>query len=235
MQRPISIAIETSCRKGGLAIGFGDEPAQAVAFEASARHATQLIGRLDELLRRFSLTPRQLDELYVSAGPGSFTGLRVGITVAKTMTQALPHLRCVAVPTCQAVAYNAADLDWSNLGVVLAAKNDIVHASLYRRRDGRICAQGQPRVEPIGDFLSRAPRPLVLLGEALRHCRFEAQGVAPAAPLDSDLHLPDALGVWQVGHELARAGQYTPPQRLAPIYSRKPEAVRLWEARGGHR
>ena len=89
MKLPVSLAIETSCRAGGVALGRGDELLGVIDFEASARHAVQLVPRLHELLEGASLRPEDVDELYVSVGPGSFTGLRIGLTVARTMGQML--------------------------------------------------------------------------------------------------------------------------------------------------
>ncbi|MBC8372018.1 MAG: tRNA (adenosine(37)-N6)-threonylcarbamoyltransferase complex dimerization subunit type 1 TsaB, partial [Planctomycetes bacterium] len=83
MEPPISLAIETSCRTGGVALGRGDELIGAIDFDASCRHAVQLVPRLAELLETASLRPADVDELYVSTGPGGFPGLRVGLAAAR--------------------------------------------------------------------------------------------------------------------------------------------------------
>ena len=57
MKAAVSIAIESSCRVGGVALGLGDQLSRAVSFEASARHATELIVRLDALLTEAALRP----------------------------------------------------------------------------------------------------------------------------------------------------------------------------------
>jgi tRNA threonylcarbamoyl adenosine modification protein YeaZ len=307
MESNYSIAIETSCRAGGVALGRGDELLQVANFDASYRQATQLVVRLEELLKPAGIRPRDLAALYVSTGPGSFTGLRVGITVARTLAQANPSLRVVAVPTIQAVAENARHLPWENLGVALDFKDGQVYAGLFSRGGERVAgilparpggvpppasssvsyssaatssvsssvqrecnsstteaARGQgaltlpspggrgvqhphptlslrergeeARVVPIGEpalvppeeFLARAPRPLLLIGEALELVKIEAPGVTLAP---SDLYLPSPEGVWRVGRRLAAAGAFTDFRQLLPLYSRKPEAVRLWEKR----
>ena len=92
-----SIAIETSCRIGGLALGKGDQLLTVETFDASQRHATILVARLEAMLETANLNPGDLSELYISVGPGSFTGLRVGVTVARTLAQFVAGLRCVAV------------------------------------------------------------------------------------------------------------------------------------------
>jgi tRNA threonylcarbamoyladenosine biosynthesis protein TsaB len=218
----ISIAIETSCRRGGLALGRGEELVARVDFDASARHATVLVTRLKELLTSQGLVPTDLTELYVSVGPGSFTGLRVGITVARTLAQAMPGLKCVAVPTPAAIAENARHLPWQRLAVILDAREGAFHASFFERRGEEIV----PFLAPPGlfkaeEFLAAAPRPLLLTGEGLDYHHLAGPGVeiAPA-----ELRLPTAEGVWRVGRILAKAGAFTPPAQVLPIYVRNPYA-----------
>ena len=224
METPISLAIETSCRMGGVALGRGDELLGAIDFDASCRHAVQLVPRLAELLASASLRPADVDEVYVSAGPGSFTGLRVGMTVARTMGQMLSSLRCLAVPTARAIALQAADLPWDNLAVVLDARDARVYVSTFARRDGRIVPQGQPRLVDAAEFIAGAQRPITLTGEGLAYHDCTGPGISIAP---GELHLPTAGAVWRVGRQMARAGQYTDYNKLTPIYARPPEVLRI--------
>jgi len=234
MDKPLSIAIETSCRSGGIALGAGESLLEAVDFDTTARHATELVRRMEKLLRRHELTPSDLDEVYVSAGPGSFTGLRVGVTVARTLAQAVEGLRCVSVPTHLALAYGARSLQWTHLGVVLAWKRGTFHATVFRRKGEQLEQATQSEVLSPAEFLARAPRPITLIGEATAHCDFPEGQIALAAPADSPLHLPTPTAVWQAGRDNARSGRFTDPAALLPIYPRKPEAIRLWQRRQGY-
>jgi tRNA threonylcarbamoyladenosine biosynthesis protein TsaB len=241
MQPTVSIAIETSSREGGVALGRGDEMIAAVRFDASQRHAVRLVARLEEMLAAHGLTARGVRELYISIGPGSFTGLRVGITVARTLAQVVVDLRCVAVPTLNVVAQNAADLDFENLAVVLDAKEQIVYAGAFRRGQAgsagpvapadatsRIVPIGPPELVPLADFLAALPRPAVVIGEATQYLPIAAPGITLGPP-ESIYPRPEAL--WQLGRAMAAAGQFTDYHLLQPLYLRKPEAVRLWEKR----
>lgn len=256
MSQTVSIAIETSCRLGGVALGRGEELLAAESFDASSRHATQLVGRLAELLRRADLRPRDLREAYVSVGPGSFTGTRIGVTVARTLAQTVPHLRCVAVASPAAVAEAARGMSWRHLAVVLDAREGLIHATLFGRTppaagdrlrdhdradEGASPAPSQPAPHQVdsgvmspAELLARAPRPLMLLGEGLAYHDLTGDGVTiPGRDVLAPPHLPTAESVWRVGRRLARAGLFTPAGRLLPIYSRPPEAVRLWQRTHG--
>lgn len=231
----LSIAIETSCRQGGVACGRGDALLAEVAFDASQRAATQLVCRLKEMLEGIGSNPTDVEELYVCVGPGSFTGTRVGVTVARTLAQAVPALRCVAVPASLAVADNCRELEWQNLGVVLDAGDGLAYATTYVRC-GSLAQPVDPGapaiVAPAAEVLGRLPRPITLVGEGLSYHELTGEGITRIAA-GMPVHLPSARGVWAVGRRMAQAGQFTEYHHLLPIYSRQPEAVRLWEQRHG--
>ncbi|MBC8373409.1 MAG: tRNA (adenosine(37)-N6)-threonylcarbamoyltransferase complex dimerization subunit type 1 TsaB [Planctomycetes bacterium] len=226
MEPPISLAIETSCRTGGVALGRGDELIGAIDFDASCRHAVQLVPRLAELLDSASLRPADVDELYVSSGPGSFTGLRVGLTVARTMGQMLSSLRCLSVPTPRAVALRSADLTWESLAVVLDGRDARVYVSMFARAAGLIVPQGRPRLVDTAEFLAGLRRPITLTGEGLAYHDLAGEGISIAP---EELHFPTAQAVWHAGRQMARDGdeKYTDYSKLTPIYARQPEVLRL--------
>lgn len=224
----VSLAIETSCRAGGVALGIGERLAEVRDFDASSRHATTLVVRLRELLAAHGLKPPDVNEVYVSVGPGSFTGVRVGVTVARTLAQAVPGLQTVAVPTTHAVAENARSLPWDHLAVVLDAKEDIVYAQQFGRDDSGPIPDGQPAVLTVAELLETCPRPITLIGEGLGYHTIAGEGITQVPP---GLNLPTAEGVWRVGRRLASRDGYTEYHRLLPIYARKSEAERLWDAR----
>lgn len=232
MSQTLSIAIETSCRQGGVALGCDDQLLEVIDFDASSRHATQLVKRLSELLTRHDLRPADLGEVYVSAGPGSFTGVRVGITVARTLAQAVPDLRCAAVPSALAVAQNALGLQWRHLGVVLDAKDELAYTQLFERAQaGEPLAAAPPAVQTMADFLAKAPRPLLLIGEGLGY--HKVQGIEGVSAAGASLNYPRPAGVWRAGRQLANQGQFVDYRRLLPVYARKSEAERLWDLRHG--
>ena len=201
---------------------------QAIAFDPTSRHATVLVSRLDELLGAAGLAPGDIDEVYVSIGPGGFTGLRVGLTAARTLGQAIDGLRCVGVPTAYAVAQNVRDVAWEHLGTVADAKPDGIYAQLFVRHGQRIVAQGPAVVGRSEEFLASSPRPILLIGEGLEYHDLAGLDVESAEP---SLHMPTAEGVWHVGRQMASAGDFTHFNELLPIYTSRPKALRQLQQR----
>jgi tRNA threonylcarbamoyladenosine biosynthesis protein TsaB len=231
MSEELSLAIETTCRAGGLCLGRGGSILRKLDFDASSRHATVLVAKMKQLLDEEGLAPDALEEVYVSAGPGSFTGTRVGVTVVRTLAQSLPRLRCVAVDTLLAVAGTARALPWEHLGVILDAREDTLGAAVFRREvpRGQISIERPMELLTPQAFLAAAPRPILLTGEGLNHHELTGAQVELVEPA---LRLPRPEAVWEVGRREAREGRFTDPRTLEPVYLRPPEAVRLWQARG---
>ncbi len=226
-----SIAIETTSRRGGVALGRGEERLAAAELDSSRRHASELLVSLRKLLDGAGVAPEDLDEVYVSVGPGSFTGVRVGVTVARTLGQAL-DVRLAAAPTPRVVLENILDHEWTHAAVVLDARRGNAFAQAFERSGGQRPVAGEPMFGTPEELLERLPRPLVLVGEGLGHVSFpRPEGVELIDPADAG-HRPTASGCWEVGRRLAGEGRFVDYHALRPVYTRKPEAVRLWEEQG---
>ncbi len=224
------LAIETSSRVGSIALGLGDELLLTENFERNLRHAAELLPGMDRASRQLGWTPGELDQVYVSAGPGSFTGLRIGITVAKTLAQACA-VQIVAVPSIEVIAGNA-PAQALNVAVVLDAKRKQVFAGRFRRCNGKLITTLEACLTDPQQFVADCPKPLLLIGEGIKyHSRaLKADGVQVA---DESLWRPRAEVVYGIGRDLARRGKFAAPNALTPVYLRMPEAQEVWDKRHG--
>jgi tRNA threonylcarbamoyladenosine biosynthesis protein TsaB len=102
------LAIETSSRVGSVALASGSELLGRTTFTAPMQHSAEIMPAIVELLRRSSHSPSDLEQVYVSIGPGSFTGLRIAVAAAKAMHLA-NGARIVAVDSLDAIAANVKD------------------------------------------------------------------------------------------------------------------------------
>src|SRR5262245_22961072 len=116
-----ALAIETSGRIGSIATVLDQHVLAEEQFPHGLQHAAQIILIIDRLCRAAHWSPCEVEQLYVSVGPGSFTGLRIGITLAKTMALAT-GVRLVAVPSVRVLAENAQP-EAQHLIIVLDAKH----------------------------------------------------------------------------------------------------------------
>src|SRR5258706_15103665 len=118
---PRALAIETSGRIGSVALVDENESIEEREFPHGLQHAAGLIPLIDEMCETRGWKAADLREIYVSAGPGSFTGLRIGITLAKTLAF-VTGAKLVAVPTMRVLVENAPEA--RHVIVVLDAKRD---------------------------------------------------------------------------------------------------------------
>lgn len=225
------LAIETSSRRGSVALGDGPTLVAAAEFSADTRHAVELLPTIDRLFAAHAWDRASLRQVYVSVGPGSFTGLRVAVTAARHLALAL-DVRIVSVPSLAVIADNALRLPDPppRVAVVLDAKRKQVYAGLFERRGQDYEPVGPPVVEDPGHWLASLPRPLIVMGEGVTFHR-EAIAATGLPILDDDHALPRAESVHRLGWKLALAGRFTPARELVPLYLRRPEAEEIWERR----
>src|SRR5947207_2286578 len=128
---PRAIAIETSSRIGSIALADGEQILAERQFEHGLQHAAMILPIIDSLCREQGWGPRDIEHVYVSAGPGSFTGLRIGITLAKTMALAT-GVTLVAVPRLRVLVENA-PADARHVIIVLDAKREQIFTGRFER------------------------------------------------------------------------------------------------------
>lgn len=100
-----AVALETTGRIGSVAIGCGQDLSDEKTFSAPLRHSAELFGTITELLEKSRKNFNKIGHIYISIGPGSFTGIRISVTVAKMMALAAQS-KIVAVHTSEAMAMN---------------------------------------------------------------------------------------------------------------------------------
>ena len=226
---PRALALETSGRTGSVAVVEDGRVLREEQFSHGLQHAAGIVPIIDRLCRGQGWAPTDVEEVYVSAGPGSFTGLRVGVTVAKTLAFAT-GARVVAVPTTEVLARNAPE-GWNSLVIVLDAKRDqIFTATFANDGSGHPVAREPAHLDSLAAVLGRMGRPVHLIGEGIPyHQKFippDDPGVIVTPP---ELWRARAAGVAEVGYGMARRGTFTEPDRLVPVYVRKPEAEEKYD------
>lgn len=223
------LSLETSSPIASIALSRDGDLLAVREFSHGLQNAARLLPLVDQMLHEHSLKPAQITDIAVSIGPGSFTGLRIGLTLAKTLAFAT-GARLIAVPSLPAIALNAPD-DAGLIMPILDAKRDQVFAGIYNRRGHHLDEILAPTLTNLPELLTRAPRPLTILGQGLQsHARHIPPDSPDLHPLPESYWYPKAQTVANLALRLIQQGAFADPYRLTPLYIRKPEAQERMEA-----
>src|SRR5690606_23442817 len=127
-------------------------------FPHGLRHAAEMVPLLDGLCRNRDWSPRDVEALLVSIGPGSFTGLRIAVTLAKTMALAT-GVKLVAVPSVEVLVRNAPP-EARHVMVVLDAKRDQIFTARFERVGDEWIEREPAHLDRLDAMLARSPRPV---------------------------------------------------------------------------
>jgi len=217
------LALETATLAGGAALLDDGHLIGESRLNIALTHSERLMAVVDRLLQDCAWEASSLRALAVSIGPGSFTGLRVGVATAKGLALAL-DLPIAPVPTLDALA---ATLPFADAPVcpLLDARKGEVYCSLYRWNGTAMAREWDYLALSPAAAAARLDAPVIVLGDGVAACRpFLARlggGLREAPPVQS---LPSAALVGALGHAILRAGGGIPAEQLVPLYLRPSEA-----------
>ena len=211
------LAIETSSRQLGVAAIDGERLLSSYELLADYPHAVELPAAVTRVLQAASTTLDQVEAIMVDVGPGSFTGLRIGLAFVK----ALAFPRRTAVVGVASLDVLAANLPFASRLVcpILDAKQRNVYAALYRLDAGRALRQSDYLLGPVDDVLALMKEPAVFLGDGAALYRHRILERYPEAQFaDPELWLPRAATLARLGRERFLQGQRDDPATLVPLY-----------------
>lgn len=223
------LGLDTATAACTVALVDGERPLASATVVHERAHSARLMPLVEWAFAEAGRHRRDLQGVAVGTGPGSFTGLRIGLATAKALALAL-GLPCAPVPTPAAIAYG---LGPGLVAVVTDARRGAVYVALYRCEPGVAPAPVvSPAVCPHGEWWGRLPD---LVGD--EPVTWVADAELPPPPGVRAYRPPPALGypsAWAVaalGERLLAAGQGVTAEALAPLYLRRTEVEERWEAR----
>ncbi|WP_456385590.1 tRNA (adenosine(37)-N6)-threonylcarbamoyltransferase complex dimerization subunit type 1 TsaB [Desulfolithobacter sp.] len=236
MDKPLILAIETATGCGSVALTCGDPLSGSLLAEATAQprvtHARRLLGSVEWVLGAGGVSWEQLDGIAVSLGPGSFTGLRIGMAAAKGLAMA-SGVPLLGVPTLDALACSAPGVAREkDLCCLLDARKNEVYAAIYRSGEDGLPVRNQDPVA-LGpeQLVAKLTGPTVCAGPgvAAYHEVFSRSGLIEILP--SSLCQPRAALVGLLGGRMLALGDVLEPAAAAPLYIRASDAELNFNAR----
>lgn len=228
------LAVESTSMVAGAALIQEGQLVGEIRIQHKKNHSEQLLPILDQLLQCCECDPEELTALAVSLGPGSFTGIRIGVATVKGLAQAL-DIPVFGVNTLEALAWQAAPFTGTIMPLMDAQRN-LVYTAAYRFQEGRMITLAEPDVLHIQELLSQleeTPAPRLFLGDALvLHRERIAGALGEGASFALPIHaMPSAAALAQCALSKARDGEGLKAAALQPIYLRTSQAEKVYQQR----
>lgn len=215
----MELSIDTAGDRAGIALSREGRVVAELTWQAGHRHARELMPALDELLRRCGATKNDLSAVFVNIGPGSYVGLRVGVSTAKGLAYGL-GIPLVGVGRLELDAYPYLGYPARLVPVHRAGRGEIAWA-VYLTAAGVTVEQLAPRMTRPETMLATVDDPALFCGElegALR-AALEAAGRWIAPHVNAERR-PSCLA--ELGWRRLQDRRTHDPKTLAPLYLREP-------------
>lgn len=222
------LALESSAVAASVAVSE-DGALIAQSYQRSGlTHSRTLMPMCRDLLENCGLTLGEMDVVAVAAGPGSFTGLRIGVATAKGL--AWPGDKpCAGVSTLEAMAWPLAHLE-GDLCAVMDARRQQVYNARFQAEGGRLlrlCPDRAISIDELAAELLSREKTQILVGDGAELCYNElTKRGLPVRLAPPHLRWQSAWGVARAAEELARTGGLVTAAELAPVYHRLSQAER---------
>lgn len=221
------LAVESSAGPASVAV-LEDEKILGESFVNTRQtHSQTLLPMVQGLLMSLGKRCDEIDLFAVSNGPGSFTGVRIGVACVKGL--AFPqNTPCCGVSTLEAIAGNGRAFEGVVLCAAMDARRSQVYNALFEVKNGELCRLTEDRAISI-EALSQECAPygdrLLLLGDGAALCHETMKGFgARLAP--EELRYQRASSVAFAARRLFAQGKQRSPAELLPVYLRPPQAER---------
>lgn len=229
------LSIDTATLVSSVALATQDTLLAELVIQTRKTHSETLMPHIAEVLDMARISKQDIEGIAVSIGPGSFTGLRIGLATAKALAYAL-KIPIVGISTFEALAYNCPVPEVFLSPILDAQKHNVYQAVFSWQQDG-LTEVVPARVVSIKQAIEEAAlmaRPVVMFGEAavMYQAEIKAQGTNLILP-PPHVVIPHAGSTAILGGKLLAQGITHDVMHLEPVYIRRSEAEELWERRQG--
>lgn len=222
----ITLAIESSAAPVSVSLCHDGKIIAENYVHTKQTHSETLMPMVENLLKMTNLTIREIDLLAVSYGPGSFTGVRIGVSTIKGLAFA-SDIPCCGVSTLEAIARTSA-IEGYVLCAVMDARCKQVYNANFTVKDGkliRLCEDRALSIEALSEECQKMHQKIMLCGDGAQICYEEyfkwGAGIAP-----ENIRYQRASSVALLAEEMFKEGKSVSAASLVPAYLRLPQAER---------
>lgn len=222
------LAVDTSATAASVAVAEENKLIGEFSINTALTHSQTLMPMVDELLKNTGLSVNDIDAVAVNAGPGSFTGVRIGVAAVKGI--AFPkNLPCVSVSTLESMAYNMLGNDCIVCSVMDARCSQVYNA-LFRVKGCTVTRMTDDRALSLTDLkneLRNINEKVVLVGDGAVLCsKFLGEELENIMLAPFNNRIQTASSVAYAAFEKINNGETVKSDELMPVYLRLPQAQR---------
>ena len=224
----IILGIETATQICGVAVTDDANLLGEYRLNLKNVHAERLVGAIKKLLDDLELVPHDLHGIAVSIGPGSFTGLRIGLSVAKGMAYAL-DLPLISIPTLEALAWQC-PCDNGLVYAILRARSNYVYTAKYHKKESLVSLQDEITINRIDELQKQIKTGSFLIGETKEFINESIQNLKIQI-IPEPYSLPSGLSIAILGTERFNRGETADIYATEPLYvqefiAQKPKKIK---------
>ena len=229
------LAVDTSAKPVSCALAEDGRLLGSFYANTGLTHSQTLMPMIENLLKVSENTVADLDAIAVNAGPGSFTGVRIGVSAVKGLAFT-GNLPCISVSTLESMAENTVATRGTAICCLMDARCQQVYGALFEKdADGNLLRLSEDEaltVAEMGEKLSSLSRPVVLVGDGSEMCyRVWKESVPNVYLAPASVRYQNATATAMVACRHFNDGVTVSAEELQPIYLRLPQAERELNAR----
>lgn len=196
-------------------------------------HSETLMPMIDYALKSVKLIPADIDLFAVSNGPGSFTGIRIGVSAVKALAYSLDK-PVFGINTLKSLAYNLCMLEDIPICAIMDARRSQVYNAVYKFKDGKCTEIEAPRALPIDELCSSINEKTYFVGDAVEVYKKQIIDICGDNALLAlpQLRLQKASSIAYAAFT-AKENEFISPEALEVVYLRKSQAERERDERNG--
>lgn len=229
------LAVDTTAKPVSCALAEGDRVLASYYANTGLTHSQTLLPMIESLLQTSDKRMEDVDALAVNAGPGSFTGVRIGVSAVKGLafTGDLP---CVAVSTLECMAEHTAVLPGAVICCLMDARCQQVYGALFEKDESgavrRLMEDEALTIAQMGEKVVELQRPVILVGDGSEMCYRIWKDTIPNVLLaPASVRFQNAAATALIAVRMYEQGQTVSAEELLPLYLRLPQAERELNAR----